>query len=146
MDWPEPFYTQAKDPSDEEKTFDPLIIDPVTLPGGEVFCASDRFFKACIPFGNAILSRYPMPVPDRQLDPLPPSGVEQGKEYRQLMRVRIVVEGVEFHIYNTHLASQPGRGTEAGLQAREDQAQVILGRVGADRTAATTPFPRDHDL
>lgn len=128
LDWPEPYYIQAKDPSDERG------------PLGELYCGTDVADKECIPFGNAILSRYPMPIADRAAYPLPASAPESGKEYRQAMRARIVVDGITFHIYNTHLAANPGRGTEEGLQARADQAEVVRSEVQTDRASASNRF------
>lgn len=95
------YYVQAKDPSDESNA-------------SETGCLIDVFFEECDPFGNAILSRYPMPVEQRSLTLLPVSDEELGKEYRNLLGAQISVEGVTFHLYNTHFGANPGDDTGGG--------------------------------
>lgn len=126
LDW-DSYYIQAKDPSDEP----PLAT--------EVLCAID-FAPRCVPFGNAIISRFPMPEQNRQAWQLPPTEPELGIEYRQLMRARIVVDGLTFHLYNTHLAARPNDDEPGGPAGREEQAQAVLDVVDADRTSASMRF------
>jgi endonuclease/exonuclease/phosphatase family metal-dependent hydrolase len=77
--------------------------------------------SACVPFGNAILSRYSMGSGDQWL--LPASRLEQSLEDRVLLRSVVDADGLPLSVYVTHLAAN---ATEA---ERKAQAAAVLARV-----------------
>ena len=87
---------------------------------------------ACVPFGNAILSRHPLAEVEQWI--LPASGLEAGVEERVLLRSVVDLDGRRVSVYVTHLAS------EATGREREAQARRILALVEDDRRAAADPF------
>ena len=92
------------------------------------------FPPECVPFGNAIVSQFPFSAEDEQYWDLPPSREEAAGE-RKLVRIKTMVDGVQFHFYSTHLAAHPG-DTADGHTDRNAQAQSILNHVQTDRQAA----------
>jgi endonuclease/exonuclease/phosphatase family metal-dependent hydrolase len=80
------------------------------------------------------LSQFPFTAEDEAYWDLPASREEATGE-RKLLRIKTMVDGVQFHFYSTHLASHPGNTSEGHLD-RDAQAQSILSRVATDRQAA----------
>jgi len=112
LGWGSPHYVETKAPC-------PTSQPP--LPG------------ACVPFGNAILSRYPLSRPGEWA--LPASVEEAPTEKRVLLRSVIAVGGSELSVYATHLAS------EATTAERTAQAAVISDLVDQDgRTTGDDGF------
>lgn len=88
---------------------------------------------ACVPFGNAILSRHPLGDPAHW--PLPASGPEAGVEARVLLRSVTDAGGQNVSVYVTHLASSATAGE------REAQARQVLALIDDDgRTTGGDPF------
>ena len=112
LGWPAPYY---------EPTKTPCLGTPLPIP------------LRCITFGNAILSRFPYTSTEKWLLPVAPT---EGNENRKLLRTTFVVSGVQFHVYSTHLAANPGDEEEGGPEAREEQAQEIVRLVDLDRQMA----------
>lgn len=78
---------------------------------------------SCIPFGNAVLSRYPMAGAGAEHWALPPSRLEEGLEDRVLLRAIVDADGLRLSVYVTHLAAN---ATQA---EREAQAEAVLAHV-----------------
>jgi endonuclease/exonuclease/phosphatase family metal-dependent hydrolase len=91
----------------------------------------------CIAFGNAILSRFAFASTESWILPRSP---QEKPDQRKLLRSAIVVEGVRFHLYTTHLAASP-TDEHGGESIRRDQAAAVVARVADDRAASTgDPF------
>jgi endonuclease/exonuclease/phosphatase family metal-dependent hydrolase len=71
---------------------------------------------ACVPFGNAILSR--LPLGEAAHWPLPASNLEAGVEARVLLRSVVDSGGRKVSVYVTHLASGATAGERAGQRGR----------------------------
>jgi endonuclease/exonuclease/phosphatase family metal-dependent hydrolase len=122
--WPEGYWYQTKNPgSHNDPDFD-FCPQGFPTPGS---------FPECIPFGDAILSRFPL---DNRLPRLlTPSQTESGHEDRVLLRGKITFEnGSYLYAYNTHLAS---KGTDA---ERDTQAQEAVVAIQQDRDASGVGF------
>ena len=111
LGWPPPQYVETKNPC-------PDLTPP--LPA------------ACVPFGNAILSRYPLTEPEHWS--LPPSGLEAGVEERVLLRSVATVDGRDVSVFVTHLASS------ATTREREAQVGAVLALIDDDRPSGGEPF------
>ncbi len=109
LGWPEPHYKTTESP-----------------------CGPAPWPPEGVPFGNAIPSRYPLL--SQEFWDLPASREESAGE-RKLLRAKIVIEGVQFHVYSTHLAAHPGATPEGDID-RNLQAQAIVSRTEADRQDA----------
>lgn len=103
LGWPAPVYVETKHPC---PGFPPPL--PAT----------------CIPFGNAVLSRYPLGQPDHRL--LPPSRLEASLEDRVVLRAVVDVPGLPLSVSVTHLAAN------ATAAEREAQVDAVLAFVGDD--------------
>jgi endonuclease/exonuclease/phosphatase family metal-dependent hydrolase len=101
-------------------------------PCGDVFA---EFPPECVPFGNAILSEFPFTAEDEAFEDLPNSREEAPGE-RKLLRIKVVIEGVQFHFYSTHLAAHPVGNTEEGDFDRNTQANAVVSMTEVDRQAA----------
>ncbi len=84
---------------------------------------------ACVPFGNAILSRHPTGTPDHWS--LPASRLEATLEDRVLLRTVIDVAGRSVFVYVTHLASNATAGE------REAQVAAVLALIDTDADDGT---------
>lgn len=87
---------------------------------------------ACVPFGNAILSRHRLGEAAHW--PLPTSDAEAGVEARVLLRSVAEAGGRNVSVYVTHLASS------ATVAERETQARQVLALIEDDGLAAGDPF------
>jgi endonuclease/exonuclease/phosphatase family metal-dependent hydrolase len=87
---------------------------------------------ACVPFGNAILSR--LPLGEAAHWPLSPSSQEAGVEARLLLRSVVDPGGRHLSVYVTHLASSATAGERAS------QAREVLALIEDDGRAAGDPF------
>jgi endonuclease/exonuclease/phosphatase family metal-dependent hydrolase len=100
LGWPRPAYVETKRPCPD---FPPPL--PAT----------------CVPFGNAILSRYSQGPAEHWA--LPASRGEESREDRVLLRSVVDADGRALPVYVTHLASNATRSE------REAQATAVLARV-----------------
>lgn len=87
---------------------------------------------SCKPFGDAIISRYPLQNIDSWRLPVAPR--EAGAEDRSFIRAEVRVSGSTLTVYDTHLA------TLASDEERTPQAQAIINQVTQDRLASSGPF------
>jgi endonuclease/exonuclease/phosphatase family metal-dependent hydrolase len=87
---------------------------------------------ACVPFGNAILSRHPLGEAVHWS--LPPSSLETGVEERVLLRSVVDAAGRSVSVYVTHLASSATTGE------RETQVREVLALIEDDGRAVGDPF------
>ena len=87
---------------------------------------------ACVPFGNALLSRHPLGQTEHW--PLPAASLEAALEERVLLRSVVDVGGVHHFVYVTHLAANATRAE------REAQVEAVLALVDGDRSRAGEPF------
>lgn len=96
-------------------------------------CPVTEFYPpGCVPFGNVLLSRFTFTSTQRWVLP---AFAPDKPDQRILLRAAILVEGVRFHIYTTHLTSDGGAG------GRREQAVAVVGHVGDDRAASSgIPF------
>lgn len=105
LGWADPLYVQAKNPC--------FFLDSP--------------LQSCKPFGNAIISRFPLQDGESWTLPITPS---EPDEQRALQRAVVMVGGVPTTIYNTHLAAN---GPDAD---RVTQVQAILDQVARDGSAS----------
>lgn len=106
LGWPDPAYVETKRPCPD---FPPPL--PAT----------------CVPFGNAILSRYPQGAVEQW--ELPASRLEASLEDRVLLRSVVEADGRPLSVYVTHLAANATRAE------RVAQARAVLDRIDADTDA-----------
>jgi endonuclease/exonuclease/phosphatase family metal-dependent hydrolase len=122
--WPEGYYVQTKEPGTRTDPDFDYCPEGFPTPGS---------FPECIPFGNAIISRFELG--NRFPRPLAPSVPESGNEDRVLLRAALTFEsGSQLYVYNTHFASK-GTDTERNTQAGE----VVAG-IRQDRAAGGPSF------
>lgn len=88
--------------------------------------------QECVEYGNAILSSYP--ILESQPWQLPPSEVENGRVDHVLLKAVVSIEGFDFHIYNTHLASDV---TDDELFA---QADAVVQHIEDDGSGLGSTF------